>query len=196
MCGICGVYNAQSGEPVSSQLIERMTRLIAHRGPDDSGSYFDGPVGLGFARLSIIDLSGGHQPMCNENGDVWIVFNGEIWNYKTLRQELLEKGHHFRTHSDTEVVVHAWEEWGEDCLRRFRGMFAFALWDERQEILFLARDRLGKKPLYYARLDDGRVLFGSELKALLVCQRRGRADGRGHRSGQYLLDRLQAGGVR
>ncbi len=166
MCGICGIYNAQSREPISSDLIEQMTRLIAHRGPDDKGAYIDGPVGLGFARLSIIDLSGGHQPMCNETGDIWIVFNGEIWNYKTLRAELLEKGHQFRTNCDTETIVHAYEEYGVDCVARLHGMFGFAIWDGPRQRLLLARDRAGKKPLYYTRV-DGDLLFASEIKSLL-----------------------------
>ncbi|MBV9691385.1 MAG: asparagine synthase (glutamine-hydrolyzing) [Ktedonobacteraceae bacterium] len=166
MCGICGVYNAQSREPVSPQLIDQMTRLIAHRGPDDSGSYLDGPVGLGFARLGIIDLSGGHQPMCNETGDVWIVFNGEIWNYKSLRQELIEKGHEFRSNSDTETIIHAYEEYGIDCVTRLHGMFGFALWDALRSRLFLARDRAGKKPLYYTHV-HGDFVFASEIKSLL-----------------------------
>ncbi len=166
MCGICGVYNAESGEAVSPQLIERMINMIAHRGPDDSGSYFDGPVGLGFARLSIIDLSGGHQPMCNETGDVWLIFNGEIWNYKTLRQELIVKGHQFRTHSDTETIIHAYEEYGVDCVARLHGMFAFALWDGPRKRLLLARDRAGKKPLYYTQV-NGDFIFASEIKSLL-----------------------------
>jgi len=166
MCGICGIYNGQSREPVSPELIEHMIRLISHRGPDDSGSYFDGPVGLGFARLSIIDLSGGHQPMCNETGDVWLVFNGEIWNYKTLRQELIEKGHRFRTNSDTETIIHAYEEYGVDCVARLHGMFGFAIWDNPRKRLLLARDRAGKKPLYYTRI-DGTIVFASEIKSLL-----------------------------
>jgi asparagine synthase (glutamine-hydrolysing) len=166
MCGVCGIYNAGSGAPVSPQLIEQMTHLIAHRGPDDSGAYCDGSLGLGFARLSIIDLSGGHQPMCNENGDVWIVFNGEIWNYKTLRQELLEKGHHFRTNSDTETIIHAYEEYDTDCVAHLHGMFGFAIWDGRRKRLLLARDRAGKKPLYYTRV-DGDFIFASEIKSLL-----------------------------
>lgn len=174
MCGICGIYNMHSGEPVSPQLIERMTSLIAHRGPDDSGAYFDGPTGLGFARLSIIDLSGGHQPMCNETGDVWIVFNGEIWNYKQLRQELLEKGHQFRTHSDTETIVHAYEEFGVDCIARLHGMFGLAIWDGPRQRLLLARDKAGKKPLYYTQV-DGDLLFGSEIKSLLAHPRMKRA---------------------
>ncbi|GCE25384.1 asparagine synthetase B [Dictyobacter alpinus] len=166
MCGICGVYNARSGEPVSPQLIDTMTRLIAHRGPDDSGAHLDGPLGLGFARLSIIDLSGGHQPMCNETGDIWIVFNGEIWNYKELRKDLQEKGHIFETNSDTETIVHAYEEYGVDCVARLHGMFGFAIWDGPRQRLLLARDKAGKKPLYYTQL-NGSVIFGSEIKAIL-----------------------------
>ena len=166
MCGICGVYNGGSQEPVSAQVIEHMTRLIEHRGPDDSGAYLDGPLGLGFARLSIIDLSGGHQPMSNETGDVWIAFNGEIWNYKELRQELIAKGHQFRTNSDTETIVHAYEEYGVDCVARLHGMFGFAIWDAPRKRLLLARDKAGKKPLYYTRV-NGDIIFGSEIKAIL-----------------------------
>lgn len=166
MCGICGVYNGVSQEPVSSYTIERMTQALAHRGPDDSGLYLDGALGFGFARLSIIDLSGGHQPMCNETGDIWIIFNGEIWNYQQLRQELVARGHQFRTHSDTETIIHTYEEYGTDCIARLKGMFGFALWDAPRKRLLLARDRLGKKPLYYSRL-NGDLLFASEIKALL-----------------------------
>jgi len=166
MCGICGIYNAQSGEPVSAEILAHMTNSISHRGPDDSGSYLDDSMGLGFARLSIIDLSGGHQPMSNETGDIWLVFNGEIWNYQELRKELLEKGHQFRTNSDTETIVHAYEEYGIDCVARLHGMFAFAIWDARRRRLLLARDRAGKKPLYYTQL-NGNLLFGSEIKSLL-----------------------------
>ncbi len=166
MCGICGIYNVQSGEPVSTDLIGRMTCQISHRGPDDSGAFFDGNLGLGFARLSIIDLSGGHQPMSNETGDIWIVFNGEIWNYKTLRTELIAKGHQFRTNSDTETIVHAYEEYGVDCVARLHGMFGFAIWDGPRRCLLLARDRAGKKPLYYTRV-NGDFLFASEIKSLL-----------------------------
>jgi asparagine synthase (glutamine-hydrolysing) len=166
MCGICGVYNGHSQEAVSPQLIAQMTGLIAHRGPDDSGSYITGPLGLGFARLSIIDLAGGHQPMCNENGEIWIVFNGEIWNYQLLRQELQAKGHQFRSNSDTETVVHAYEEYGVDCIARLHGMFGLAIWDGPRKRLLLARDRVGKKPLYYTRV-DGALLFASEIKSLL-----------------------------
>ncbi|MGZ3608684.1 MAG: asparagine synthase (glutamine-hydrolyzing) [Ktedonobacteraceae bacterium] len=166
MCGICGIYNAQSGEPVSTELLAHMTNSISHRGPDDSGSYLDGPSGLGFARLSIIDLSGGHQPMSNETGDIWLVFNGEIWNYKDLRKELIEKGHYFRTNSDSETIVHAYEEYGVDCVARLHGMFSFAIWDAPRRRLLLARDRAGKKPLYYTQV-NGSLLFGSEIKSLL-----------------------------
>ncbi len=166
MCGICGVFNVQSGEPVSQQLIEQMAQLISHRGPDDQGVYLDENVGLGFARLSIIDLSGGHQPMCNETGDIWIVFNGEIWNYKSLRKELVEKGHIFRTNSDTETIIHAYEEYGVGCIARLHGMFGLAIWDGQRKRLLLARDRIGKKPLYYTRA-NGNVLFASEIKSLL-----------------------------
>ena len=166
MCGICGIYNAQSGEPVSAEILAHMTNSISHRGPDDSGSYVEGSLGLGFARLSIIDLSGGHQPMSNETGDIWLVFNGEIWNYKQLRKELLEKGHQFRTNSDTETIVHAYEEYGVDCIARLHGMFSFAIWDAPRRRLLLARDRAGKKPLDYTQV-NGNLLFGSEIKSLL-----------------------------
>ncbi len=166
MCGICGVYNARSGEAVTPDLIDRMSCLISHRGPDDSGAYLEGSLGLGFARLSIIDLSGGRQPMSNETGDIWVVFNGEIWNYKSLRKELIEKGHQFRTNCDTETIVHAYEEYGVDCVARLHGMFGFAIWDSPRRRLLLARDRAGKKPLYYAR-PAGNILFASEIKALL-----------------------------
>ncbi len=166
MCGICGIYNQQSQELVSSQFIEQMTKLIAHRGPDDTGVYLDGPIGLGFTRLSIIDLSTGHQPMSNETGDIWVVFNGEIWNYKGLRKELIEKGHIFRTNSDTETIVHAYEEYGTDCIARLHGMFGLAIWDSLRKRLLLARDRVGKKPLYYTNI-NGDLIFGSEIKSLL-----------------------------
>ena len=167
MCGICGVYNVASGEPASHELIESMTHQMSHRGPDDTGSYLDGNVGLGFARLSIIDLSGGHQPLSNETGDIWVVFNGEIWNYKGLRRTLIERGHSFRTNSDTETIVHAYEEYGVECVEYLHGMFGFAIWDGRQKRLLLARDRAGKKPLYYTRV-HGDILFASEIKSLLA----------------------------
>ena len=166
MCGICGVYNARTEEPVPQELITQMTRLLAHRGPDDSGIYLDQNIGLGVARLSIIDLSGGHQPMSNEAGDTWLAFNGEIWNYRALRQELTAKGHHFRTNSDTETIIYTYEEYGVDGVARLHGMFGFALWDYSRRRLLLARDRIGKKPLYYTRVDDT-LIFASEIKSLL-----------------------------
>lgn len=166
MCGICGVYNVGNDAPVPHNQISAMIQLIAHRGPDDSGIYLDGPLGLGFARLSIIDLSGGHQPMCNETGDIWIVFNGEIWNYQQLRKDLLAKGHQFKTQSDTETIIHAYEEYGVACIARLHGMFGLALWDAPRRRLLLARDRAGKKPLYYTRTQNA-IIFGSEIKAIL-----------------------------
>ncbi|MBV8894201.1 MAG: asparagine synthetase B, partial [Acidobacteria bacterium] len=148
MCGICGVFDV-TGAPVEQSLIQRMTMLIRHRGPDGAGSFVSGRVGLGHRRLSIIDLAGGAQPLANEDGTLQVVFNGEIYNYIELRDELIQKGHRFQTHSDTEVIVHGYEEWGDNCLQRFNGIFAFALWDGRRERLFLCRDHLGVKPLYY-----------------------------------------------
>lgn len=144
-----------------------MADTIQHRGPDDEGYYVSGPVGFGFRRLSIIDLNTGHQPISNEDGTVWIVFNGEIYNYQELRQHLQTKGHVFKTLTDTEVIVHLYEEFGEACVEKLRGMFAFAIWDDRGKVLFLARDRVGIKPLYYF-LDDKCLIFGSEIKAILA----------------------------
>ena len=152
---------------VSPAVIKAMADTIQHRGPDDEGFYFSGPIGLGFRRLSIIDLKTGHQPLSNEDGSVWIVFNGEIYNYQELREYLLSKGHVFTTETDTEVIVHLYEELGEACTEKLRGMFAFAIWDDRQKILFLARDRVGIKPLYYW-LSEHSLVFGSEIKAILV----------------------------
>jgi asparagine synthase (glutamine-hydrolysing) len=165
MCGICGVFD-RSGRPVSGELVERMTASLAHRGPDGSGQFVSGEIGLGHRRLSIIDLAGGSQPVTNEDGSLQLIFNGEIYNYIELRTELLAKGHVFRSQSDTEVIVHAYEQWGLDCVQRFNGMFAFALWDSRARRLFAARDHLGIKPLYYAALGK-RLIFASEIKALL-----------------------------
>ena len=144
-----------------------MANAIAHRGPDDEGYYLSGQIGLGFRRLSIIDLSGGHQPLSNEDGTIWIVFNGEIYNYQQLRQFLISKGHIFRTQSDTEVIVHLYEEFGEKCVEKLRGMFGFAIWDGRDSKLLLARDRVGIKPLYYAVTGQS-LIFGSEMKAILA----------------------------
>ena len=167
MCGICGKLNFDRGNPVSSGLLKRMADTISHRGPDDEGYYLSGPVGLGFRRLSIIDLATGHQPLSNEDGTVWIVFNGEIYNFEELRDDLLARGHVFRTRTDTEVIVHLYEEFGPACVERLRGMFGFAIWDERQQTLMLARDRVGIKPVYYAIGTDS-VVFGSEIKAILA----------------------------
>ncbi|MGB0748677.1 MAG: XrtA/PEP-CTERM system amidotransferase [Magnetospiraceae bacterium] len=168
MCGIAGLYYPQGGRPVDGDLVARMRDTLSLRGPDDAGLYVGDGVGLAHRRLSIIDLAGGHQPMFNEDGTVSVVYNGEIYNFQELFEDLKAAGHIFQTHSDTEAIVHAWEEWGPDCVKRFRGMFAFALWDDNKKQLFLARDRLGIKPLYYAALADGTVLFGSELKALMA----------------------------
>ena len=167
MCGIAGIIHFDSSRPVSPEMIERMCDTIAHRGPDDFGHYVAGNVGIGMRRLSIIDLATGRQPITNEDGTIWVVFNGEIYNYRELRTELESKGHEFRTTTDTEVLVHLFEELGENCVQRLRGMFAFAIWDARKRTLTLARDRLGIKPLYYAQTSEG-LLFASELKALLV----------------------------
>src|SRR5579863_2281481 len=149
MCGICGKLLFNPEAKSSGALITAMSDAIAHRGPDDSGLYISGPIGLGFRRLSIIDLGGGHQPLCNEDGSVWVIFNGEIYNYRDLRKDLLQKGHTFKTNSDTEVLVHLYEEYGEGFVQQLRGMFAIALWDEKNKTLLLARDRVGIKPLYY-----------------------------------------------
>ncbi len=166
MCGIVGVCN-RKGETVPANLLKRMTDIIAHRGPDSEGHFADGPIGLGHRRLSIIDLSPhGHQPMSNEDGEVIIVFNGEIYNFQKLRVELEARGHQFHSQTDTEVIVHAYEEWGDDCVRRFNGMFAFAIWDRPKQRLFLARDRYGIKPLYWTFKNET-LLFASEIKALL-----------------------------
>lgn len=167
MCGICGIFEFDRREIMPEALVRRMCDTMIHRGPDDEGIYVGQSIGLGFRRLSIIDLSGGHQPIANEDGSIWVMLNGEIYNYSELRQELLQHGHRFATHSDTETIVHLYEQYGEDCFRRLRGMFAIALWDSRERKLLLARDRLGKKPLFYAA-DDTRVIFGSELKTLLA----------------------------
>ena len=145
-----------------------MNQVQYHRGPDQGGIHLEPGVGLGHRRLSIIDLSSGRQPLFNEDGSVVVVYNGEIYNFESLARELKALGHQFRTHCDTEVIVHAWEEWGARCVHRFRGMFAFALWDRNSRRLFLARDRLGIKPLYYALVDNRQLIFSSELKALLL----------------------------
>ncbi|MBI1179238.1 MAG: amidotransferase 1, exosortase A system-associated [Alphaproteobacteria bacterium] len=166
MCGLAGMFDGAGERPMDRGLLARMTDALAHRGPDGSGLW-DGPgIALGHRRLSIIDLAGGAQPMTDPATGVTVVFNGEIYNFRDLMARLAGLGHDFRTHCDTEVILHGWAEWGPDCLSRFDGMFAFALWDPRDRTLFLARDRLGKKPLYYALLPGGLCVFGSELKAL------------------------------
>jgi asparagine synthase (glutamine-hydrolysing) len=170
MCGIAGILDCRGMSPVDRVLLRRMTDALGHRGPDGDGFYHAPGIGLGHRRLAIVDLVSGDQPLFNEDGTVCVVFNGEIYNFQPLMAELTRLGHQFRTRCDTEVIVHAWEEWGEGCLERFNGMFAFALWDTRREALFLARDRLGEKPLYYSFLDDGRLLFASELKSLSLCR--------------------------
>ena len=168
MCGIAGIFDVREQRPIDEGLLSRMNQVQFHRGPDDGGVHVEPGIGLAHRRLSIIDLSNGHQPLYNEDGSVAVVFNGEIYNFPDLTKELLAAGHQFRTHCDTEVIVHAWEEWGESCVERFRGMFAFAIWDRNRRSLFLARDRLGIKPLHYTLMNDGRLLFGSELKSLLA----------------------------
>jgi asparagine synthase (glutamine-hydrolysing) len=167
MCGITGELKFEKSAKVERAIIRRMCAAIIHRGPDDDGIYTKGCVGLGMRRLSIIDLRTGQQPISNEEGTVWIVFNGEIYNHAALREQLIALGHSFRTNSDTEAIVHLYEEYGRDCVQHLQGMFAFAVWDDRQRRLFIARDRLGIKPLYY-RLSAESFLFGSEIKALLA----------------------------
>lgn len=166
MCGICGKVNLDYETPVERALLQRMCDSIRHRGPDGEGQYLNGSVGLGNRRLSIIDLATGDQPICNEDGSVWIVFNGEIYNYLTLYDELRQRGHEFSTRSDTEVILHAYEEWGAASCTRLHGMFAYAIWDGKRKRLVIARDRLGKKPLLYTRTPKA-FLFGSELRAIL-----------------------------
>ncbi|MBZ5514300.1 MAG: asparagine synthase (glutamine-hydrolyzing) [Acidobacteriia bacterium] len=165
MCGICGIYNFGTKEPADGAALKRAADAMAHRGPDDEGFYLDGELGLGNRRLSIIDLPGGHQPISNEDGSLWITFNGEIYNYRELRPGLEARGHRFKTSSDTETIVHLYEEYGTACLAHLRGMFAFAIWDKRAKRLFLARDRVGIKPVFY-RSEPGRLVFASELRAL------------------------------
>jgi asparagine synthase (glutamine-hydrolysing) len=168
MCGITGIFDTRGRRELDRALLHRMNESQRHRGPDGEGEHHGPGIALGHRRLSIIDLATGQQPLYNEDGSVVVVFNGEIYNYQSLIPELQALGHTFHTRSDTEVIVHAWEAWGEQCVDRFRGMFAFALWDANQETLFLARDRLGVKPLYFATLADGQLVFGSELKSVLL----------------------------
>lgn len=167
MCGIAGIFDLNARRGVDRETLYRMTRSLDHRGPDGEGYHCEPGVGLGHRRLAIIDLEGGKQPLFNEDDSVAVTYNGEIYNFQYLQKDLMARGHRFRTRCDTEVIVHAWEEWGEACVDRFHGMFAFAIFDRTQQCLFLARDRLGIKPLYYNVTCDGFLLFGSELKAIL-----------------------------
>jgi asparagine synthase (glutamine-hydrolysing) len=169
MCGIAGIFDLKGRREPDRALVQRMNAIQFHRGPDEEGLHVEPGVALAHRRLSIIDLATGQQPLFNEDQSVVVVFNGEIYNYQELIPELQAAGHVFRTRSDTEVIVHAWEQWGEACVERFRGMFSFALWDRNRETFFLARDRLGVKPMFYAVLDDGWLAFGSELKTLTQC---------------------------
>lgn len=170
MCGICGIARSPAAQvdAISEDLLRAMCRTIVHRGPDDEGIHVGRGAGLGARRLSIIDLEGGHQPLSNEDGTIWVAHNGEIYNFPELRQELEARGHRFRTRTDTETIVHSFEQWGEEFVHRLRGMFAFAVWEENAGRLLLIRDRIGVKPLYYTLLEDGTLIFGSELKAILV----------------------------
>src|SRR5687768_2690933 len=165
MCGIAGIVRNDRTD-IDSGLLARMCTAIRHRGPDDDGFYVNGPVGLGMRRLAIIDLKSGQQPIHNQDRTAWIVFNGEIYNYRELRNKLEKLGHTFYTNSDTEAIVHAYDRYGTECPKHLRGMFAFAIWDERTQELLLARDRVGKKPLLYAQV-NGQLVFGSEFSALL-----------------------------
>lgn len=168
MCGITGIFDTKGKRSIDKNVLSRMNDSQYHRGPDQDGLHIEEGVGLGHRRLSIIDISSGKQPLYNEDNSVVVVYNGEIYNFPELMDELQAAGHTFRTHCDTEVIVHAWEQWGEACVERFRGMFAFALWDRNKNTLFMARDRLGIKPLYYSILPDGNLIFGSELKSLMT----------------------------
>jgi asparagine synthase (glutamine-hydrolysing) len=167
MCGICGIFEFDNQREIPRERVHRMTETIVHRGPDDEGIFVGPGIGLGFRRLSIIDVAGGHQPLSNEDGRVWVMLNGEIYNYLELHDDLIKRGHRFSTRSDTETIVHLYEEYGEECFAMLRGMFAIVLWDSRERKLLLARDRVGKKPLFFAA-DAKRILFGSELKCLLA----------------------------
>src|SRR6185437_7514615 len=168
MCGITGIFDTRGRRELDRATLVRMNESQHHRGPDEVGLHVEPGLGLGHRRLSIIDLSTGQQPLYNADRSVCIVYNGEVYNYRELIAELTALGYRFQTKSDTEAIVHAWEEWGEECVTHLRGMFAFALWDAKRDTLFLARDCLGVKPLHYALLPDGTLLFGSELKSLLA----------------------------
>ena len=167
MCGIVGVLSRKDTQEELAHDVRQMLAMIRHRGPDGFGIYLDDHVGLGSARLSIIDIAGGDQPIGNEDGTIWIVFNGEIFNYVELRPELEKRGHHFSTQSDTEVIVHLYEDYGPECLRFLNGQYAIAIWDTRKRQLFLARDRVGIRPIFYT-YSNGRLIFGSEIKSILT----------------------------
>jgi asparagine synthase (glutamine-hydrolysing) len=167
MCGICGVFHVERGRPVDREALMAMNRQIVHRGPDDDGFFVEENVGLAMRRLSIIDVKSGHQPLSNEDESIWIVYNGEIYNHAELREKMEARGHRYRSRSDTESIVHLYEEYGHDCVNHLRGMFAFAIWDRVNRRLFLARDRLGIKPLYYL-FENGTLLFGSEIKTIFA----------------------------
>src|SRR5918998_975618 len=166
MCGVVGIVRP-AGRPADGELLARMNEAILHRGPDEEGTYLRGRTGMAMRRLAIIDLKGGQQPIANEERTAWVVFNGEIYNFRELKESLEKLGHRFRTDCDTEAIVHAYEQYGSDCPKYLRGMFAFAIWDERPEELMLARDRVGKKPLLYAQTEN-EFVFGSEFSALLL----------------------------
>src|ERR1700737_1217741 len=166
MCGICGIYHPS--RPVDEELLRAMNGTLAHRGPDGEGIFVKGNVGLAMRRLAIIDLTTGDQPIFNEDGSLVMIFNGEIFNYRELRAELMARGHTLKTAGDTETIVHLYEEYGPACIEKLNGMFTFALWDKRQATLLLGRDHLGIKPMHYAQLNDGTIIFASEIKALLA----------------------------
>src|SRR5438477_4265083 len=169
MCGICGQFNFVRNEPVEPDTIRRMTQTMVHRGPDDEGHFISGRVGLGFRRLSIIDLAGGHQPMSDAEETVWVILNGEIYNFKELRSELEGLGCVFRTRSDTEVIIHGYKEWGTEVLNHLNGMFGLAIWDVTKKRLIVARDAMGIKLIYY-RIANGQLTFVSEIRALLAAE--------------------------
>src|SRR3984893_668384 len=169
MCGICGQFNFARNESVEPDTIRQMAESIRHRGPDDKGYLFNGPVGLGFRRLSIIDLAGGHQPMSDAEETVWVIFNGEIYNFKELRADLEQRDHSFRTRSDTEVIIHGYKEWGTEVFNRLNGMFGLAIWDVQKKRLVVSRDAMGIKPIYY-KVANGQLTFGSEIRAVLAAE--------------------------
>lgn len=191
MCGICGIVNFKKEEPIDPEVLTEMRDVMTHRGPDDEGLYINQNAGLGFRRLSIVDISSGHQPMCNENGNIWIIFNGEIYNHSLIRKELLSKGHIYKTRSDTESIIHLYEEEGIEGFKKMNGMFGIAIWDDKQKQLILVRDRLGIKPLYYCH-SRGSLIFASEIKSILKSQKV-RVEMNAAGLEEYLLFRFVAG---